>query len=296
MLDGVAEVRAGREFAPPEGFARAFGRVLAGAHRDPAFAAEALTLPSEIYVAEQMAVVDPDAIHEVRVRLASYLGALYRDELLAAYHAHRVAGPYSPDAASAGKRSLRNLCLGYLMETRTSQACDLVFEQFETADNMTDSLAALSLLADFDCGERTRALASFYERWNTDPLVMDKWLRAQAMSRLRSALSEVIRLTIHPAFSIRNPNKVYALLGGFSMGNHVRFHAADGSGYQFLANQIIALDTLNPQVAARMTRAFDRWKKFDAARQAHARAALERIEETPALSRDVAEIAGKALR
>jgi aminopeptidase N len=296
MLRGVAEARAGREFTPPEGFADAFGRVLAGAHRDPAFAAEALTLPSEIYVAEQMAVADPDAIHEARVRLAAYLADFHRDGLLAAYHAHAVAGPYSPDAASAGKRSLRNLCLTYLMETRTAEACDLVFKQFETADNMTDSLAALTMLADFDCGERTRALESFYERWKDEPLVIDKWLRAQAMSRLSGTLSEVIRLTIHPAFSIRNPNKVYALLGSFSSANHVRFHAADGSGYQFLANQIIALDTLNPQVAARITRAFDRWKKFDTGRQAHARAALQRVQETPRLSKDVAEIVGKGLQ
>ncbi len=296
MLRGVAEVRAGRAFMPPEGFAHAFGRVLAGAERDPAFAAEALTLPSEVYLAEQMDVVDPDAIHAVRVRVAGYLAALHRDELLAAYRESAVAGPYSPDAVSAGRRSLRNLCLAYLMETRAPEACDLVFDQFQTADNMTDSVAALTMLADFECGERTRALDSFYQRWEDEPLVIDKWLRAQAMSRLPATLSEVIRLTIHPAFSIRNPNKVYALLGGFSTGNHVRFHAADGSGYQFLANQIIALDTLNPQVAARITRAFDRWRKFDADRQAHARAALQRIQDTPRLSKDVAEIVGKGLQ
>ena len=161
---------------------------------------------------------------------------------------------------------------------------------------MTDSIAALGVLADFDCGERTRALDAFYERWKGEPLVVDKWLRVQAMSRLEATLPEVKRLTAHPAFSIRNPNKVYALIGGFSQGNHVRFNAADGSGYAFLADQVIALDALNPQVAARMARGFDRWKKFDAERQRHARAALERIRDTTGLSRDVAEIVTKGLQ
>ncbi len=295
MLKGVADVRAGRELSSPAAFVEAFGRILATAADDPAFAAEALTLPSETVLAEQMDVVYPDAIHTVRVRLAGELAALHRDGLRAAYHANAVASPYSPDATAAGKRSLRNLCLAYLMETRTPDACALVFRQFSVADNMTDSIAALAILADFDCGERTRALDSFYERWQDEPLVMDKWLRAQAMSRLPGTLTEVRRLTGHPAFSIRNPNKVYALLGGFSTGNHVRFHAADGSGYAFLADQIIALDKLNPEVAARMARAFDRWKKFDADRQGHARGALQRIHDTPGLSKAVVEIVHKGL-
>jgi aminopeptidase N len=215
--------------------------------------------------------------------------------LLATYRADTVPGAYSPDAASAGKRSLRNLCLAYLMETGTPDACNLVYAQFSAADNMTDSMAALRVLADFDCGERTRALETFHERWKDEPLVVDKWLGVQAISRLPDTLAEVKRLTAHPAFSIRNPNKVYALIGSFSAGNPVRFNAADGSGYAFVADQIIALDALNPQVAARITRAFDRWKKLDAGRQQHARAALERIRDTAGLSKDVAEIVTKGL-
>jgi aminopeptidase N len=221
---------------------------------------------------------------------------MLHDELHAAYRADRIPGPYSPDAASAGKRALRNVCLAYLMETATQEACDLVSAQFNTADNMTDSLAALRVLADFDCGERTRALEAFYERWKDEPLVVDKWLSVQAISRLPNTLAEVKRLTTHPAFSIKNPNKVYALIGGFSASNPVRFNAADGSGYEFLADQIITLDPLNPQVAARMARGFDRWKKLDGVRQQHARAALERIRATPGLSKDVAEIVTKGLQ
>ncbi|HEV7799585.1 MAG TPA: aminopeptidase N, partial [Burkholderiales bacterium] len=296
MLKGVDDVRAGRAFSVPEAFVGAFGRVLADASRDPAFAAEALILPSETFLAEQMDVVDPDAIHTVRTRVARSVAELLRDDLLAAYRANAVPGAYSPDAASAGKRALRNLCLAYLMETQTQAACDLVSGELGTADNMTDSIAALTVLADFDCAERKPALESFYQRWKDEPLVLDKWLRVQAMSRLPNTLSEVKRLTAHPAFSIRNPNKVYALIGGYTAGNHVRFHAADGSGYDFLADKVIELDVLNPQVASRMARGFDRWKKFDAGRQTHARAALERIRNTPGLSKDVAEIVTKALQ
>jgi aminopeptidase N len=295
MLKGVEDLQKGRPFAAPEAFLDAFGRVLADAPRDPAFAAEALWLPSEGYLAEQMSVVDPDAIHAVRVGLMRTVGEVLRDELLAAYRANAASGPYTPDAASAGQRALRNLCLAYLMEGGTRQACDLVAAQFGGADNMTDAGAALAILADFDCDERATALDAFYARWKDEPLVVDKWLRVQAMSRLPGTLPEVKRLTAHPAFSIRNPNKVYALLGGFCMANPVRFHAADGSGYAFLAERVIELDALNPQVAARLARAFDRWKKLDTGRQAHARAALERIRSTQGLSKEVAEIVTKAL-
>ena len=295
MLRGVDDVHAGREFKTPESFIEAFGRVLASAPADPAFAAEALTLPPETFIAEQMDVVDPDAIHTVRVRVMRDLAEMLHDAFLATYRSDEVAGPYSPDAASAGKRALRNLCLAYLMETRTQEACDLVYGQFKRANNMTDASAALAILADFECGERSRALESFYERWKDEPLVLDKWLRVQAVSRLPCTLDDVKRLTSHPAFSIRNPNKVYALIGSFATGNHVRFNAADGSGYAFVADQIVTLDPLNPQVAARIARAFDRWKKFDARRQRHARAALERIRDTPKLSKDVREIVTKGL-
>jgi aminopeptidase N len=159
---------------------------------------------------------------------------------------------------------------------------------------MTDALAALALLADRDGPERSRALADFYAKWKGEALVVDKWLSVQATTRLPSALADVKRLMAHPAFSLRNPNKVYALIGGFR-GNQLRFHAADGAGYAFLAEQVIALDAINPQVAARMARGFDRWRKFDAGRQAHARSALERIRDTQNISKGVLEVATRAL-
>jgi aminopeptidase N len=167
-------------------------------------------------------------------------------------------------------------------------------EQFDRADNMTDAMAALSTLANCDCPERRDALDRFYSQWKAEPLVVDKWLGVQATSRLPNTLAEVIRLMSHEAFNIRNPNKVYALIGGFR-GNQVRFHAADGAGYRFLADQVIALDALNPTVAARMARGFDRWRKFDDGRQAHARAALERIRDVQGLSTDTFEVISRAL-
>jgi aminopeptidase N len=302
ILRGIAARRAPRArgqgaasgSATQQAFIEAFARVLADAPRDPAFGAEALALPSEIYIAEQLDEVDPDAIHAARISLRRDLALALRGELLAAYHAQTVPGPYSPDAQAAGKRSLRNLCLGYLVELDDAVVRALALGQFQRADNMTDAMAALGALANCDCAERTQALDAFYAKWNGEPLVVDKWLAVQASSRLPGTLAEVRKLLAHPAFEIRNPNKVYALIRSFC-SNHVRFHAADGGGYAFLADQVIAIDNFNPQVAARMARAFDRWKKFDAGRRQHASTALLRIRDAQGLSKDVAEIVSKGL-
>jgi aminopeptidase N len=159
---------------------------------------------------------------------------------------------------------------------------------------MTDAMAALGCLANAECPERQPALDAFYEKWKNETLVVDKWLSVQATSRLPGTLARVNQLLHHPAFDLKVPNKVYALIRGFT-SNHVRFHAADGAGYAFLADQIIALNALNPQVAARMARAFDRWKRFDENRKSKARSQLERIRDSAGLSRDVAEIVVKAL-
>jgi aminopeptidase N len=294
MLRGITAAQGGPALEVPHAFVDAAGRVVADSSRDPAFAAEMLALPSENYVAEQVKVVDPDAIHAVRDELKRRLAAALREELRAVYRTHSGAGPYSPDAASAGRRTLKNSALGLLMELDDAGMRALCMKQFEAADNMTDALAALCLLANCDCPERVPALDAFYNKWKNEPLVVDKWLAVQSTTRLPSALADVKRLMTHPAFNIRNPNKVYALIGGFR-GNQVRFHAADGSGYAFLAEQVIALDAINPQVAARMARGFDRWRKFDAGRQAHARAALERIRSTEGVSKGVLEIVTRAL-
>ena len=274
---------------PSQAFLDAAKNVMSDA--DPAFVAEALALPAETFLAEQMEIVDPERLHASRNTLRRALAAGLKEQLVSAYQANLTPGSYSPDARSMGKRALRNLSLGYLAELGLTS---LAYEQFRNADNMTDSMAALSTLANFDTAERQRALDTFYERWKDEPLVVDKWLAVQAGSRLPTTLSRVRELLRHPAFDIKVPNKVYALIRTFA-ANHVRFHAADGGGYEFLADQVIALNALNPQVAARMARAFDRWRKFDAGRQAKAKAALERIRDAKGLSKDVAEIVNKAL-
>jgi aminopeptidase N len=241
-----------------------------------------------------MAIVDPDAIHAVRDEVRRRLALALREELLEIYREYAVPGSYSPDASSAGRRALRNAALGFLMELDEPDVRALCVNQLEAGGNMTDSFAALARLANCDCAERAPALDAFYRRWKDEPLVVDKWLAVQSASRLPTALAETRRLMAHPAFNIGNPNKVYALIGGFR-GNQVRFHAADGSGYAFVADQVIALDAINPQVAARMARGLDRWRKFDPARQVRARAALERIRDAKGVSRGVLEIAGRAL-
>jgi aminopeptidase N len=285
-------LKQGGEASPA--FVAALRRVLETSAADPAFAAEVLSLPSETFLAEQMEVVDPDALHAARDRLRLGLASALKDLWLEMYRGNAVAGGYQPEPASIGKRALRNACLGYLMQLASIDIRALCYEQYAQADNMTESFAALSLLANCDCLERDKALDSFYARWRDEPLVVDKWLAVQATSRLPDTLARVKRLLAHPAFDLKVPNKVYALIRGFS-ANHVRFHAADGAGYDFLAERVIELNALNPQVAARMARGFDRWRKFDAGRQAHARAALMRIRDHEGLSKDVAEIVGKAL-
>jgi aminopeptidase N len=294
ILRGIERAQSARGAELDATFVAAIARVLEDAPRDPAFAAEMLALPQESYVAEQLAVVDPDAIHAVRDGVRRRLALALEDRWLAAYRDYAVPGAYSPDAASAGRRALRNAALGYLMELDQPRMRALCLAQLETADNMTDALAALARLANCDCPERGPALDAFYRKWKDEPLVVDKWLAVQSSSRLPSALAETRRLMEHPAFNIKNPNKVYALIGAFT-GNQVRFHSADGSGYAFLADQVIALDAVNPQVAARMARGLDRWRKFDAGRQARARSALERIREAEGVSRGVLEIATRAL-
>jgi aminopeptidase N len=294
LLRGIAAHRAGKPVEVPTAFVDAFTRVLRDGPQDPAFAAEALSLPSETYLAEQMAVVDPDAIHAVRTQLRRELARALRDELALTYQSLKISGPYSPDAQSAGKRSLRNLALGYLMELESTEAYALAAEQFAAADNMTDRMAALASLANSQAPARDPALERFYADWKHEPLVVDKWLAVQATARLPDTLARVERLMHHEAFDIRNPNKVYALIRAFC-ANHVRFHAADGAGYAFGADRVLELDGLNPQIAARIARSFDRWRKFDAGRQAQARAALERIRAKDGLSKDVAEVVTKAL-
>ena len=294
LLQGVADRQAARDVRFPDKLADAFGSVLHDGAKDPAFAAEALALPLEIDMAERLAVVDPDAVHQVRVAMRRFVAQRLKADLLRTWETCTVAGSYSPDAVSAGRRALRNLCLAYLMELGDAESRGLCVGELQRADNMTDALASLTALANCDCPERKPALEQFYAKWKDEPLVVDKWLGVEAGSRLPGTLARVRELTAHPAFTLKNPNKVFALIGSFG-GNQVNFHRQDGSGYRFMSEQIRALDPINPQVAARVVRYFERWKRFDPQRQTLMRAELGQIRAIQGLSKESSEIVGKIL-
>ncbi len=295
ILDGIDAYAKGRAPEFPAALITAVARTLADANADPAFAAEALALPSEVYIAEQLDEVDPQAILNVRTALRKHIAGELEADLRHTYNAFAVAGDYSPDPHSAGCRALRNSCLGYLMELATPTIIGQCVAQLHNADNMTEAMAGLSALANCDCAERTPALDSFYEKWRDESLVVDKWFAVQSTSRLPDTFEEVQKLMQHRAFDIKNPNKVRAVIGAFCHGNHAQFHAADGRGYAFAAEQVITLDAVNAQIAARLARSFDRWRRFDQQRQQHARSALERIRTTEGLSKDTFEVVANAL-
>jgi aminopeptidase N len=278
----------------PDWVATAFGRVLDDAAQDPAFAAEALALPPEIFIAEQLEEIDPEAVHAVRLALRRFLAERLQSKLRSHYESFATPGPYRPDAESMGRRALRNLCLAFLMDLADEPSRRLCLAQLESADNMTDALAALTALANCECPERRPALDAFYAKWRDEPLVVDKWLGVEALSRLPGTVARVQELTRHPAFTLKNPNKIYALLGSFG-GNQINFHSADGSGYALLIDQSMALDAINPQVASRMVRNFERFKRYEPGRRALMRAALEKIAVMTGLSRETREVVGKAL-
>ncbi|MDX8384708.1 MAG: aminopeptidase N, partial [Ghiorsea sp.] len=277
---------------------QAFAHLLADQNMEPALQAEALLLPAETDLAEALVVlnqpVDPIKVHQVRENLRRMLAQDLSASLLNTYHAMQC--PDSLDDACMQKRKLKNICLSYLSLAPDSLHIPLVYQQFQQAQTMTDQYAALSILANCDCPEREQALASFAEQWAHEPNVMDKWFATQAASSLPNALSHVQTLLTHPTFDMKNPNKVRAVIGGFAMRNPCAFHAENGAGYQFVAEQVILLDGLNPQIAARMVRALMGWQRLEPTRQAHMRQALQSIADKQHLSGDVFEIVSKSLQ
>jgi aminopeptidase N len=279
-----------------DGLAEAFAATLADPALDAAFRAQALSLPSETYIAEQMAVIDVDAIHTVRGFVRTALGAQLGDRWATTYRTLQTDEPYRFEAAQIGRRTLKNLALTYLLAGGGVDGRDWCLVQFHGADNMTDVVAALDLLAESDLPERDQALADFYARWRDDALVVVKWFALQAMAQRPDAIDVVNGLLGHEAFTLTNPNRVRALIGAFAQGNPTGFHRADGAGYAFVADHVLLLDRRNPQVAARLAQPFGRWRRHDPPRQALMRSQLERILAAPSLSRDVYEIASKSLK
>ncbi|MAB35431.1 MULTISPECIES: aminopeptidase N [Thalassospira] len=261
---------------------------------DKAFRADALVLPGEEFLSEQRKPANPDAIHQVRNALRKRIGSDLRAEFGNAYHQNASNAAFTPDAESAGQRALRATALSYLVASGDGEFADLAAEQYRTADNMTDRMAALSVLNHLDYPGRAGALADFEVRFGKDTVVMDKWFGLQAMSSRDDTLSRVKDLMSHPLFTMRNPNKVRSLIGAFAMANPRHFHAADGSGYAFYTDRLIELDDINPQVAARLCAPLGKWAKYDEARADLMKAALDRILAKPDISRDLYEIASKS--
>jgi aminopeptidase N len=289
LLDMVAAIQRGETPRVEPALIQAMEATLDG--DDPAFMAEALSLPGEAFLADQMETVDPDAIHTARDAARKAIAAGLRDKLAALYERLTDAGPYTTDGAAVGRRSLRNLCLAYLSAFGDAGPAKA---QFDAGSNMTDVLAALSIVSGIDSPERDAALASFHARWRDDALVLDKWFGIQAMSSLPGTMDAVRALSAHPDFDLRNPNRVRALVSSFTF-NQVRFHAADGAGYRFLADTIVRLDPDNPQIAARMVSALGQWRRFDSGRQALMNGELARIVALPGLSKNTFEMASKSL-
>ncbi|MGA1598796.1 MAG: aminopeptidase N [bacterium] len=295
-LQQVKRVQSGLAVELPEVLRTALGQLLGSAHAmDAALLAQALAFPDERYLGEQMDVVAVEEIHAVRTELLKQLAHGFAEELRELYRSLNAPEPYRPDAAGMGRRALKNRCLGLLTTLDQEETRQLAYGQFRNATNMTEASGALMALNHLHCREREQALAAFYERWQNDPLVITKWFTLQAMSALPDTLKNVRHLLAHPSFDLKNPNKARALIGAFAHSNPVRFHEASGQGYAFLAEQVIALNSLNPTIAARLVGAFNQWKRFDPKRQELMKTQLEAVIRLPQLSGEVHEVVSRAL-
>ncbi len=277
-------------------FVDAVKQILGETGSDKSLLAMALTLPDETYLAQQMAVIDPDALHQARQFVRRELVTVLQTEFREVHAENHDQGDYLLTPEAMGQRRLKNVCLSYLLAPEVANQSDIgrAVQQYHDSGNMTDVMAALAALSSCDIPERQDLLADFYEKWKGDLLVMDKWLILQATSSLPATLASVQELMDHPAFSISNPNKVRSLIGAFG-GNHFCFHGQSGEGYTFLADQILTLDSRNPQIASRLTTPFAAWKRYDAKRQKLMQAQLQRIAQKKDLSGDVSEMIRRSL-
>ncbi|MCH9681778.1 MAG: aminopeptidase N [Deltaproteobacteria bacterium] len=298
ILAMVADAAAGQPMTLDERFVEAWGRILADARLDGSLKALTLTLPGERVLGQAMDEVDVDGLHAARRAVLRGLADAHADAL-ARTRVEADPGPYRLDREAIAARRLRNTILGLLVEQSDAaarvQAAGLARTQLDDADNMTDAEAALHCLVHVGGEHRDAALRDFYERWKQEPLVVDKWFTAQAVSTVPDTLDRVIALCGHADFNLRNPNRVRALLGALSVRNPSQFHAADGRGYALLADHVLQLDRLNPQGAARLVGPLGHWRRYDTGRREAMRTQLTRISRSEGLSRDVFELASKAL-
>jgi aminopeptidase N len=292
-------VEAGRPLTLDDSIVTMMRATLLDSALSPAFKAQALLLPAESFIGDQRAVVDPEAIRQARRYAIRELGKRLAAEWHMTYTSMQVTGEYSPDATSAGKRALRNLALAYLAEGEIEGMLDLAREQLVASTNMTDAQGALSVIVNSASPLKAEALIQLARVWSEQPLLMNKWFQLQATAIAHPGeppVVERVRLLMrHPGFSLSNPNNVNALIRSFCALNEAEFHRRDAGGYTFWVDQVLALDKINPTIAARIARTLDRWRKFTTDRQTAMRAALEEVARQRALSRDVCEIVNKSL-
>ena len=295
ILALAADHREGRTLALPQSIGAVVGHLLADTSSDPALLALALRPPDTAYVAALEDQIDVDGVTAARTFIIRALATGHRAALEALVERHRPAGSYAPAQSQVGPRKLRNVALHYLGALDDPRARARVVAQYDDADNMTDAIAALAALADSTSIDRDDLFARFEAKWRHDPLVLDKWFTQEAMSDRADTLARVRSLISHPGFNARNPNRVRALVGAFATRNLARFHAADGEGYAFIADQVLSIDATNPKVAARIAGSFDMWKRFPQPRRGMMQAALQRLAAAPELSGDVSEIVTRSL-
>ena len=296
LVDNTAALHTKRAARQDPGLLDGLGMTLADGTLEPAFVALALTLPGEADIAREIGQeVDPDAVFTARTELRARIGEHLAASLFDHYRRLSESRPYRPDAADAGRRALRNTCLDLLVATRRPETISLAARQYQAADNMTDRMAALSTLSLCDVPERTAALEDFYTRYADDPLIVDKWLTLQATIPEPATLERVKTLTQHRAFSFANPNRVRALIHAFALANQKEFNRADGAGYDFIVDVVLALDRKNPQLAARLVSALKNWRMLEPMRRARAQAALSRVAAAASRSADVDDIVQRAL-
>ncbi|HSM95286.1 MAG TPA: aminopeptidase N, partial [Rhizomicrobium sp.] len=294
LLEMASNAIAGAAPKADSTYLDAVGQALIQAREDHAFAAQMLVPPLESEIALKMTPADPDAINSARVALIRAVQAAHGDTIERLYRSLDSTGEFSPDATSAGRRALRNVLLRYLTSADDEAAAALADTHYRKATNMTDMIAGLAALSRMASPRRQLAFDHFHDRFRTNPLVLDKWMGLQAGSPLPDTAAHVRELTKHPAFDMRNPNRVRALVGAFA-GNHLRFHAKDGTGYALVGETVRALDSINPQVAARMAGAFENWRRYDETRQKLMKSELEAALKQPKVSPNLFEVASKIL-
>ncbi|MDQ1362355.1 MAG: aminopeptidase, partial [Pseudomonadota bacterium] len=295
LLHMIEAYKKGHPEKLPPGYLTAFSNVLSASGADKALMARVLTLPDEDYLAELMPYIDVDSIHMVRESACREIAEKFQPSFQKLYAENQQAS-YLFNSAAIGKRCLKNMCLNYLVRLNTDTIRKMAVTQYYKANNMSDQITALRALVHIECDEKTEILHHFYEKWRADSLVIDKWFMVQATASLPSTLNQVEKLLHHEAFDITVPNRARALIGAFSQSNPVCFHESTGRGYRLLTDAVMKLNTINPQIAARLVSPLIQWRRYDASRQRLMKAQLGHIAAMPDLSRDVYEIVNRGLQ